>query len=101
LITLQLNNRKYIIPLIAVGFVLLTISYTDIVVHVEEKGTTDYALQSFWSGLSLISFGAGVLFTEKKFAFMLALAAPVIISFFLAVLMFAIQVPLFPHAYFA
>lgn len=99
LITLQIHNKKYTVAFIAVGFVLLAISYTDIVVHVEEKGATDYALYTFWSGLSLISFGAGSLFTEKKFAIMLALALPVLISFFGIVLIFIIGVPIFPHFY--
>jgi len=97
---LRSDKSKYVITSILLGCSLLLISYTNIVIVVEENRSTDYTMYTFWPSLSLLAFGVGIIFTEKKTAIMLALAAPVIISFFMMVFMFATGIPVFPHLYF-
>jgi len=91
-------KRKYAVVSIILGCFLLFISYTDIAVLpslAHRDLTTNYSIVIWWLSLSLLTFGVGVIFTQKKVAFMLALAAPVVISIFAI----ATHIPLYPHFY--
>lgn len=92
------TKKKYAVVSIILGCFLLFISYTDIAILpslAHRDLTSNYSIVIWWLSLSLLTFGVGVIFTQKKIAFMLALATPIVIS----IIAIVTQIPLYPHFY--